>query len=104
MGEEPSIDENLRPWHVVLHENDVNNLEQTITHLPYRFRALKPNPVGKLYLPNAFSLCQVSSRSSQKPVNDFYSSERSDDRNNVIEYTVKNTFIVVDIRTETSST
>jgi len=78
--------EELRPWNVAFYENDGFELEAAIAYLPYRFRALKPEPAGKMVLPSELSLCQVSSCSLEEPMND---------TQGVIEYTVKNTFIEV---------
>merc|ERR1711862_878313 len=53
--EAPVMDEELRPWHVVLHEANVIEVEEAIAHLPYRFRSLKS---AGATLPCDLSLCQ----------------------------------------------
>jgi len=114
--EEPIMEEELRPWHVILYEADVAQVEEAIVQLPYRFRKVN----GRLALPNKLSLCQVSPEvsscsSSKRPDDDHDDNDDDDDdddlgselvpgnnESNVIEYVVKNTFIEFDSNSQTS--
>mmetsp|Transcript_158760 Transcript_158760/g.281447 ORF Transcript_158760/g.281447 Transcript_158760/m.281447 type:complete len:803 (+) Transcript_158760:52-2460(+) len=81
--EEALGDDELRPRHLVILEEDEQDIYAALDHLPYNIKKLKPG-VGRSMVPTSLELCNVSSEGEHEVVNDAEA---------VIEIAIKGTFI-----------
>lgn len=84
----------LKPWHVLINEDDEDELRAALQHLPYSMRKLKPG--GRSIVPHELSLLEVSDEGEHDLVDDAAAGV-------VIEYFVKGTFLHIGPSLDTRS-
>lgn len=85
----------LRPWHVIVAEEDEDSLLASLQHLRYVIRKLRPD--GRAVVPptaDSLSIFNVSSVAGSSSSSSWVSEDAAqDDTSQAIEYTVSRTFI-----------